>query len=324
MALKKRWWAIIGLVVICVVAGSLLMRPSRPGLTYQGKTVEEWSVQLYLSQDESGRNTASAALKELGPKAIPDITEMLHRKDPFIRHQVWSSAPKLPAEIRKGVLSNVKPERAGLVHIAAMRAIAAIGPEAVSTIPELSRILQSKDLQESWEAGYALGALGPEAVRVLIAALHSEYPAVMQAAMAGLKQIGPAAGQAVPGMIEKLGHHDPAVRQWAVAALGGIGQPAVPQLLEIVEHGNGELRRGAAQALALILPSRRKLIPALLQMLKDEDPASRVQAIVSLTAINGSDQPALGAITDALQDGDASVREAATNALAKLQPKAGL
>jgi HEAT repeat protein len=324
MVLKKRWLAIIAVVVICVGAGLMLMRPGGRGLVYKGKTVEEWSVQLYLSQDEAGRNAASAALKELGSKAVPDIVRMLHRKDPFFRRQAWSSAPKLPPEFRKGILSNVKPERAGLVHIAGMRAVAAIGPDAVPVLPELSRILQGKDLQETWEAAYALGAMGPEAVRVLTAALQSEYPAVIQASLAGLKQIGPAAGQAVPAVIEKLGHHDPAVRTWAVAALSGIGQPAVPQLLQIVEHGNGEVRRGAAQALTSILPSRRKFIPVLLEMLKDEEPTSRVQAIVSLTAINGSDQPAIGAIEHALQDGDVNVRQAATNAVAKLQPKEGL
>ena len=217
------------------------MRPSHPGLVYKGKTVEDWSVQLYVSQDQNARNTASAALKELGPKAMPDLNRMLRRKDPFIRRQVWSMAPKLPARFRKGIVSNVNPPRAGLVHIAAMRAIAAIGPDAAPAIPELSRMLQGKDLQETWEAGYALGAMGPEAVRVLTAALHSEYPAVMQAALAGLRQVGPAAREAVPSMIEKLGHHDPAVREWAVSALAGIGQPAVPELLQTVEHGNGEM-----------------------------------------------------------------------------------
>jgi len=324
MALKKRWLVIVALVVICVVAGLLLMRPSQPGLVYKGKSVEEWSVQLYLSLDENARHSASAALKELGPKAVPDIIRMLRRKDPFIRRQVWSVAAKMPPQFRKGIVSNVKPQRAGLVHIAGMRAVAAIGPDAVPALPELSRILQGKDLQETWEAGYALGAMGPEAARVLTAALHSEYPAVMQAALAGLKQIGPAAGQAVPAMIEKLGHHDPAVRMWAVSALSGIGQPAVPQLLQIVEHGNGEVRRGAAQALTSIFPSRRKFIPALLQMIKDDEAASRLQAIVSLTTINATDEVTIGAITDALKDSDVNVRQAATNALVRLRANGGL
>jgi hypothetical protein len=72
---RKRWLlAIVALVVVCVVGGSLLMRPKQRGLTYKGKTVEEWSVLLYVSQDPSARDAASAALKELGAKAIPDIT----------------------------------------------------------------------------------------------------------------------------------------------------------------------------------------------------------------------------------------------------------
>jgi len=91
-----------------------------------------------------------------------------------------------------------------------------------------------------------------------------------------------------------------------------------------VEHGTGEVRRGAAQALTLIFPSRRKFIPALLQMIKDDEAASRLQAIVSLTTINATDEVTIGAITDALKDSDVNVRQAATNALVKLRANGGL
>jgi len=45
---------------------------------------------------------------------------------------------------------------------------------------------------------------------------------------------------------------------------------------------------------------------------------------VSLTTINATEERAIGAIREALEDSDVSVRGAATNALAKLQPKEGL
>jgi HEAT repeat protein len=318
MSLKKRLPAGLAIVAVCVIAGLLLTRRNHSTLTYQGKSVEEWSVQLYVSQDQGARDAASAALKTLGPKAIPDIIRMLRNKDPFIRRQVWSLAPQVPLRFRKGILANVKPPRAGLYHIAAMRAVGAIGADARPAIPDLARKLQAKDLQECWEAGTALGCIGPEAVRVLLAALQSELPAVRQAALLGLKEIGPEAAQAVSAVIEKLGDRDEWVRGWAAQTLISIGRPAIPQLLQIVENSTGEVRRGAAFALAGIYPSRRVASPPLLKMMNDPEPALREQAIETLTAIHASDEAVIRAMKNALQDSDANVRQAATRALVQL------
>jgi len=64
MALKKRWLVIVAIAAICIAAGLLLTQQSQPRLTYQGKSVEEWSGQLYASPGENARKSASAALKE--------------------------------------------------------------------------------------------------------------------------------------------------------------------------------------------------------------------------------------------------------------------
>src|SRR3954464_4789428 len=112
MSLKKRFLAGFGILGVCVIAGLLLTRRIQPTLIYEGKSIEEWSMQLYLSQDQGERDAASAALKRLGPKAVPDVVRMLRNQDPFIRRQVWSLAPKVPMRFRKGILGNVKPPRA--------------------------------------------------------------------------------------------------------------------------------------------------------------------------------------------------------------------
>lgn len=318
MSLKKCLSAGLAILAVCVIAVLLLTRRSQAPVLYQGKTVEEWSVQLYVSLEPGARDAASAALKALGPKAVPDIIRMLRNKDPFIRRQVWLLAPKVPMRFRKGILTNVKPPRAGLYHIAAMRAVGAIGAEARPAIPELVKKLQDKNLQETWEAGTALGSIGPEAVRVLVSALQSELPAVRQAALLGLKEIGPEAAQAIPAVIEKLGDRDEFVRGWAAQTLGSIGRAAIPQLLQAVENGTGEVRRGAAYVLARIYPSRRVATPALLKMMNDPEPESREQAIATLEAIHASDEAVLRAMRNALADSDATVRKAATGAMAEL------
>src|SRR5205807_368411 len=119
---------------------------------------------------------------------------------------------------------------------------------------DLARALQGRDLQECWEAGSALGCIGPEALRVLMAALQSELPAVRQAVLLGVKEIGPEAAQAIAAVIERLGDRDEWVRGWAAQALTSIGRPAIPQLLQTIETGTGEVRRGAAYALTGIYP----------------------------------------------------------------------
>lgn len=318
MPLKKRLSAGFAIVAVSVVAVLILMRHSQRPLTYQGKTVEEWSLQLYVSLEQTQRIAASAALKTMGSNAVPDVVRMLRKKDPFFRRQAWAWAPKLPMRFRKEILLKVKPPRAGLYHIAAMRAIEAIGRQAGPAIPDLATKLQGKELPECWEAGSALGYIGPQAMRVLMAGLQSAYPAVRQAALLGLKEIGPEAAQAVPAVIEKLGDPDEFVRGWAAQVLKSIGHLAIPRLLQTVENGTGEMRRGAAYALAGIYPSRRVASPALLKMMSDPEPASRAQAIETLRVIHASNEAVLRAMKSALQDSDADVRKASSNALAEL------
>ncbi len=318
MALKKRLSLALGIVVVFLFVGPLLTRRNQPAVVYQGKSVEEWSLQLYSSLEQTQRDAASAALKTLGSNAVPDVIRMLRNRDPLIRRQLWVLAPRIPTHLRKGILSNVKPPRARLYHIAAMRAVAAIGPEARSTIPDLAQKLQGNDLQETWEAGTALGSVGPDALRALVTALQNQLPAVRQAALSGIKEVGPEAAQAIPAVIEKLGDRDQWVRGWAAQALTSIGRPAIPQLLQTVENGIGETRRGAAYVLAGIYPSRRVASPALLKMMSDPEPASREQAIATLEAIHASDEAVIRAINNALQDSDADVRKAAASALAEL------
>src|SRR6266481_8651871 len=141
MVLKKRLLVIVAIVAICIAAGLLLTQQSQPRLSYQGKSVEQWSGQLYASVDEGDRKAASAALKEMGPKAVPDLVRMLRRKDPFIRRQVWSLSSRLPIALQRKVLKGVKPLRAPFAHLSAMRALAELGPDASPAIPELARAL---------------------------------------------------------------------------------------------------------------------------------------------------------------------------------------
>ena len=108
---------IVAIVAVCIAAGLLLTQQSQPRLSYQGKSVEQWSGQLYASVDVGDRNAASAALKEMGPKAVPDLVRMLRRKDPFIRRQVWSLSSRLPIALQRKVLKGVKPLLASFAHM---------------------------------------------------------------------------------------------------------------------------------------------------------------------------------------------------------------
>src|SRR3954452_5699753 len=108
MSLKKPLLAGLAIAAVCAIAVLLMTRRSQAPVLYEGKSVEQWSVQLYISQEQSARDAASAALKALGPKAVPDIIGMLRNQDPFMRRLVWSLAPKVPLRFRKQILTKVK------------------------------------------------------------------------------------------------------------------------------------------------------------------------------------------------------------------------
>jgi len=172
---------------------------------------------------ETNIETRRAILEALGlvadPRAVPVLLEMAAR----------------PGE----------PTRADAVE-----ALGAIGdPRAVGPV---SALLADPRLEDV--AARALGRMGSAALPRLLSLLGDEHAST--GAARGLGELGDA--RAMPGLITVLSAPVPMHRSAAAQALGMLGDPRARKALGAVtrDDPDPEVRRAAAEALALLLPAR--------------------------------------------------------------------
>jgi HEAT repeat protein len=316
--LKKRLF--IGLVVlgVCVLAGVLAIRRSRPDTLFQGKTIKAWAWQL-LSPTSAVREEAAAVFRGLGTNAVPGLIALLDSRDPLWRRQLWRYGFRLPMKYRSRLLRQSSVPNEETIHLAAAMALEVIGPDGKAAAPSLGRVLRSGEREPRAHVATALGCIGKDSLPILLDALRDPDPDVRRMAMGGLAGLGPAAEPAIPVLIEKLKDQDVEMRTKAIGCLGSIGPRAVPALVRAIEQEKGLVRQGAAKALTFVGASRSLAEPALWRMVRDEEAASRQQAIATLTAIHSHEEPTITAMTAALKDPSPEVRVAAAKGLGELR-----
>jgi HEAT repeat protein len=198
------------------------------------------------------------------------------------------------------------------------------------------RALDSGEPEARYKAIFALGAIGPdagEAVPALAAILAGDPDAEArhQAALA-LKKIGPAARTAVPQLAQALEDSEPAVRMNATLALRGLGteaRPAVPALIKALKReGNrtnvGKFRVTIQEMMALTLArasaGSAEGVPALTEFLQGAGTAqTREFAARALGEVGAEARPAVPQLRARLKDDSTAVREAAEEALQKIE-----
>ena len=316
---RHRAWLLVGLAILgfCLVVGTLISRSDARSLVYQGKTVKAWLLQL-STPDPVARTEAEAAFAALGTNAVPELGRLLRTDDSRWRKLTWSHACSLPRRMRGLVLQRVKPPNAYLIHPAAARALARLGPSAAAAEPDLVRALQDKVNGTYWEAGGSLGHLGKLALPDLTHALQDGDTLVRSAAAYGLGEAGTDAASAVPALIKMLRRGTANEQQIAAQSLAKIGAPAVAPLIDVLAHEGGTVAEAAASAL---LRHYRGPGPG---RLADETPrdaetaVARQQAIEMLGASGKSDETVIKVLAGATKDPSPNVRVAALKALTQV------
>ncbi len=254
--------------------------------TFKGKTIGQW-IALAKDNHPAVQQEAVKVLENLGPAAIPALTELLKDKDVEVR-------------------------------FVASWALGNIGPDAKKAVPALTKLLRDKDRQIREVTAKALGKIGPEAktaVRTLTELLKDGDEPVRKAAAEAVGKIGPAAIPALTELLKDKGS-DKEAREAAAGLLEKIGSAAIPALTELLRDRDENVYWAAVDDLGKIGPAA---VPAAMGLLKDKDWKVRWAAASVLAKIGPEAKSAIPALTELLNDKDVNVRRIASEALEKIK-----
>src|SRR5881394_9737 len=186
----KKHRSISALVIVLATAVFCVVWLNR-GPRYQGKSARHWVGQLVRNE-----RAARRALLELGPAAVPALTDALSARPGWLEKKLESLRPRLPRWISRPLLS---PVEASLRRQRALEVLDMLGPAAAPAIPALLDL----DHHVSDEFYF--------------------YPSSPQRVLFGIGEAG------LPHLIWVLERgQEPAVRARAAMYLGLIGARAAP------------------------------------------------------------------------------------------------
>lgn len=172
---KHRKLVILLSFTVVVGAALALLRPAESEPTYRGKSVSGWLNAWYESDLTNGngqRELAISAIKSMGTNALPALLRRMQYEVPS-----WCGAVgRLPAGIAFRILGS-PPVRATVVRSSELKerarlTLQELGTNAVSAIPELTRIMADRKCPQSAPAAaLILSHMGLHGFHRLVAAL---------------------------------------------------------------------------------------------------------------------------------------------------------
>ena len=250
MAKRTKTTRLIGLscatlVWVLLPPGSSIPTPAKPGLLYQGRTIEDWVSGIWVANKDS--NPEIQRVVAIGTPAVPHLVRRLEAgHSRLVRSDFcWKVRLKLPARLQ-GILSspvplNTQAEEQELRAVA--YTVGLIGPDARQAVPVLIQIAKDRELH-SFTRELAVWALG---------------------------QIGPPARRSVPTLVNCLkdDHQRPERRGWDAA-------------VQLTDPAELRFRACAARSLARIGVPEPRAIPPLQRLLSTKDAFAHSSAAVAL------------------------------------------
>jgi HEAT repeat protein len=230
-----------------------VLRPHE--LLYQGKPLRFWLRDIgWSEEDDSDRPDARGrqVILALGTNALPTLVKMAGASVP----PPWLA--RLAQFLPDDALSSLHLPDPAAEHQMAACTFRALGPLAKPAVPELARLLASRDMDLRWSGAECLAALGP------------------------------AARESVPAFVPLLNDTNLEFRAFAADCVARIGlglEPAVPALVRILQQlstnrPNHYAVRSAARALAILGPGASSAVPVLTAL--TNNPAAHV-ALICIT-----------------------------------------
>jgi HEAT repeat protein len=258
------------------------------------------------------------------------IEQRLVSHNESIREKAQQELLGLELDSKKKVVSRLIPaleQEDAFVRKWAAISLALIGPSAQEAIPALLQTVSAREKGVAQASRVALSEIGaPEAQQLpsLLRTLQDPRDSVRCEAALSIGKMGPAGADAVPILISFMERQNeaPACFEEALASLA-VGVPAVyPRVLELLASGHVELRRKAANVLALAGAKNPETINALLSALSGEpDAQTRAHLTKALQLPYVPEEDRTDVLAAALHDDYVPVRLEAARAIRGSAPQ---
>ena len=171
MKTRTKWFVVAGISVVGMIA--CLYFSGTPQPEYQGRKLDDWLADL-ANQNFQTQMLARAAIREMGPAAVPFLTNSLAQREALsIRIHRKGIVPRPLVNWVKKV---VKWQTPAMESRNAALGLEALGTQATNAIPGLVAALSDPSFTVASSAAVALGAMGTNAAPAMAARLPFAGP----------------------------------------------------------------------------------------------------------------------------------------------------
>jgi HEAT repeat protein len=222
----------------------------------------------------------------MGPKAVPELIQLLQARDQKFRLAVRNAASRLPVSYRTNVYQRIPVRHAGTTRMLAARGLGLLGTNAVPAIPALAEAMQTTDNNSvRWFAAEALGRTGPAAIDSLVTASTDARDPVRHAAVYALGVMKSNALPAYPAIERRFADEVEYIRNSACHTAFGLGPEAIPLLLNSLSDTNPLVREMARKALTNFRVTAHDAVPLLQSQSTGMEPEELVDTIETIGKI---------------------------------------